>query len=285
VKTVIRIGDDIGTILSNLRSEGSMRINPGADATHVKGSEVWTSLVFYWLPLCNGNIQGDPEIPPECARIDIATTDSTNPADVGQCKGQSLPSITVQAAPFTGAVTGTAAPYSLSIDRRQVSLKMGKVLLVVIDYLLSLTTPYHCINDATDCHKGSACLVDCPQLGQDISNLTRGFISPDDGEMICDTVVSTAGQAITGLLANAWPVNADVLDFSGHATIHEPGKNDPPNTDCTSGTRCADLLGNDNFDRDLRKNTAARDGNWEGDFFFKVIRKLPGAWEAKRPQQ
>ena len=27
-----------------------------------------------------------------------------------------------------------------------------------------------------------------------------------------------------------------------------------------------------------------RDGYWSGDYFFKLVHKLPGAWEAKRPQ-
>ena len=285
VQTVIHIGDDIGVILSNLRSEGSMRLVNGVDQTHVKGAEVWTSLVFYWLPLCNGNIQGDPDVPPECARIDIATTDSQNPADVGQCKGQALPSITVQAAPFTGTVVaspGSATDFRLNVDQRQVNLKMDKVILVVIDYILSLVTPYHCIDEATDCHKGQACLVDCPQLGQDVANLTRGFIDAGTAEDICDTVVTTAGNLVTQALATAWPITADVLDFNGHAQIHAIADN----TACGGSTasQCADRLGNDSFDKDLRKNAGARDGFWTGKFFFKALPNLPGAWEAKRPE-
>ena len=43
------------------------------------------------------------------ARLDLATTDSEDPGEVGQCKGQSLPSITVQVAPFTASVSGAGA--------------------------------------------------------------------------------------------------------------------------------------------------------------------------------
>jgi hypothetical protein len=281
VQTLIHLGDDLGVILSNLRSEGSMRITNGVDIAHIKGTEVWTSLVFYWLPLCGDNIGGDVDVPPACARIDLATTDSSNPSDNGQCKGQAIPSITVQAAPFTGNVTGTAGAATLHIDRRQVSLKMGKVILIIVDYIIALTTPYHCIDEATDCQKGQPCLIDCPQLGQDISNLTNGIIDAGTGEAICDTVVTTLGQTITGLLANVWPVNADVLDFSGHASIHAG----TDTSACTTGQNCADQLGKDSFELDLAKNVNARDGWWEGDFFFKLIGKLPGAFEAQRPAQ
>ncbi len=288
VQTIIHLGDDLGVILSNLRSEGSMRLTNGIDIAHVKGTEVWTSLVFYWLPLCGDNIGGDVDVPPACARIDIATTDAQNPSDNGQCKGQAIPSITVQAAPFTGHVTstptGTATVATLNIDRRQVRLKMGKVLLVIIDYIIALTTPYHCIDDATDCQKGQPCLIDCPQLGADLANLTNGIIDAGTGEQICDTVVTTLGQTITGLLANAWPLSADVLDFNGHAVIRAGSDT----TTCTTGPAggvCADQLGNDSFERDLAKNVNARDGWWEGDFFFKLLHKLPGAFEAQRPAQ
>ncbi len=284
LQTLIHLGDDLGVVLSNLRGEGSMRITNLFDSAHIKGTEVWTSLVFYWLPLCGDNIGGDVDVPPACARIDLATTDASNPSDNGQCKGQALPSITVQVDPFTGTVTGTASPYTINIDQRRVSLKMGKVILIIVDYIIALTTPYHCIDEATDCQKGQPCLIDCPQLGRDISNLTNGIIDAGTGEQICDTVVTTLGQTITGLLANAWPIKADALDFQGHATIHA-GSDTSFCPDIEPGALCADQLGNDTFERDLAKNVKARDGWWEGDFFFKFIDKLPGAFEAQRPAQ
>jgi len=33
-----------------------MRPRRNGDAATLKGKEVWRSLVFYWLPLCNGDI-------------------------------------------------------------------------------------------------------------------------------------------------------------------------------------------------------------------------------------
>src|SRR5207237_9936420 len=127
LKQVIHISDDVVTVLSNLRSEGSMRLARGSDIGHLKGTEVWTSLVFYWLPLCGDDIGGDPGAPPECARFDIATSDSDNSSEAPQCKGQSLPSITVQVAPFTATVAAQGTGYVLNVDQRQVKLKVGKV--------------------------------------------------------------------------------------------------------------------------------------------------------------
>ena len=103
-------------------------------------------------------------------------------------------------------------------------------------------------------------------------------------EGICDAVVTGAGQGATQALTGPWPINTELLDFSGHAGLS--GSADGPA--CDSGTNCAVQLGNDSYDPDLHSaNDAAktnRDGYWSGDYFFKLVHKLPGAWEAKRPQ-
>jgi hypothetical protein len=193
----------------------------------------------------------------------------------------------VQAKPFTASLVAkgpnNGAPFVLNIDQRQVSVEMGKVILVVIDLIISYVTPYHCIQEITDCHPGpgNCPLIDCYGLGQD----ANGWISGIGGtvEAICDGVVTAAGQAVTQALAGAWPIRADLLDFNGHGLVSKTGAP----TDCESGKNCAGQLGNDTYDKDLHSNGATRDGrdgNWSGDFFFKLLHKLPGAWEAKRPQ-
>ncbi|HUC07903.1 MAG TPA: hypothetical protein VMR96_07410, partial [Solirubrobacterales bacterium] len=275
VQTIIRIGDDIGTVLSSLRSEGAMRLQKGVDLAHVKGSEVWTSLVFYWLGLCGDNIGGDPQLPPDCARFDVATSDSDNPGEVQQCKGQSIPTISVQVGPVTGQVVGTSPNFKLQVDQRQVQLQMGKVLLIVVNELLKLTTPYNCIEEATDCNSGS-CLVDCAGLGRDVENLFPGL--GDIAETICDEGVTLAGQAVTKALAGV-TFNSDVLDFKGGAVIADVGTD---NSTCNSGQSCAGQLGLDDFDRRLYKDTANRNGTWTGSFFYKVLKNMPGAWQGTR---
>ena len=294
LQTVIHISDDVVTVLSNLRSEGSMHLVVNPDVAHLKGTEVWTSLVFYWLPLCNGNIGGDPGMPPDCARIDIATTDSQNPGEVGQCKGQSLPTITVQVRPFTATVAPTAASattYAINVDQRQVNVQMGKVLLALVDLIISYVTPYHCIDEITDCHAGpGGCpLVDCYGLSLDLAGpgtFLGGFIDPGTLEGLCDGVVTTAGQAVTQLLATVWKPTADILDFSGHASVS--GSAASASACEAASSNCAAQLGNASWDKDLNSSSSGtvdgRDGNWTGDFFFKVVGKLPGSWQATRPQ-
>ena len=164
---------------------------------------------------------------------------------------------------------------------------MGKVVLVLVDLILSYVTPYHCIEEATDCSPGNTCLIDCAGLGRDVEKLTNGWVSAGTIEQLCDGVVTAAGQAVTVALANAWPVNADLLDFDGKAVISQVPV-DASFCDAGSTGGCAGQLGRDTFDKDLHSSNTTtrgnRDGAWNGDFFFKLLHKLPGAWEAKRPQ-
>ena len=306
VRIVVRIGDSLGTLLSNLRSVGAMRLAQGGSITQVKGSEVWTSLVFYFLPQCcpqgplDGNcpaLQGDPTEPLDCARFDVATTDSDNPGDVGQCKGQSIPAITVKVLPFQATVVGSGAnsdkaPWTLNVSAREVDLRMGKVVLVVIDTLLSLFTPWHCIDEATDCSNGQPCIVDCASIAQSISDLTGGFLDEPTLEAVCDGAVTAIGQQLTAALAKV-AFDVDTLDFSGHAKITGfagDGSASPAidNSTCDSGSLCANQLGADDFDKqtrsDAKNKTNNRDGNWEGSFFLRSLNHMPGGWEGKRNQ-
>jgi hypothetical protein len=267
---IIHLSDDLFTVLSHLRSEGRMQLKRDGDLAHLKGKEVWTSLVFYWLPLCNGDIAGDPGEPPECARIDVDTSDAESADETAQCKGQVLPSIRVQAAPFTAAVVKKEGVFALEVHRRQVALKMGKVILILFDQLLTLVTggEYHCIDEATLCPPGGACLVDCEGLGRDVERATSGIVDSGTVEQLCAHGVRAWGELMVEALARAWPVTAETLDFSGSALIS--GQVD--DSVCHRGTppgTCAAQLGA---------------GEWTGDLFFDLLHRQPGTWEAWRPE-
>jgi hypothetical protein len=284
LQQLISIGDDLVTVLANLRAEGTMHLGRNGDLTHLKGSEAWSSLVFYWLPLCGGNIEGDPGRPPECARLDIATSDSLDFGGSGQCKGQALPAVAVQVQPFTATVTGSGSgPYTLQVDQRTVKLKMGKALLVLVDYLIAIVSSgqYHCIDEAADCASGNGCLVDCPGLSNDISNAMGGIISEETLEPLCDDAVAGVGQMVSTALGNVWSPSVDTLDFSGSATVL--GETDLSSCDDGSGGNCAAQLGSEDWDGKLnRVPRAPRDGSWSGTFF--LVKDLPGAWQATRAQ-
>jgi hypothetical protein len=154
-------------------------------------------------------------------------------------------------------------------------MQMGKVVLIVINELLTLTTPWHCIQEATDCVDGP-CLVDCPGLGQWVDGWAPGF--GDTVTAVCDAAVTAAGEEVTNLIAGI-TFDTDVLDFNGSATISHVGED---SSVCTSGANCAGQLGADDFDLKLSKDVTHRDGQWTGSFFYKVIKNMPGAWEGVR---
>ena len=288
LQQLIHLADDLATILGNLRSEGSMRLTRNGDLAHLKGEEVWTSLVFYWLPLCNGDIAGDPGAPPECARIDVLTSDSGYGDETAQCKGEVLPSIAAQVPPFTATVVRQGTGFALQVDPRQVKLQMGKIILILFDQLLALVTggEYRCIDEATECSVGGSCLVACEALGADIENATDGIVDSGTIEALCGGSVRAWGEVWITALSQAWPVTADTLDFSGRASITGRADDDFCDEGVAAGT-CAARLGNTAWDRDLNSpdpdRREARDGRWTGDFFFNVGHRLPGAWHATRP--
>lgn len=265
VQTIVRIGDDIGVILGTLRSEGAMDLGKGVDDQHVKGSEVWTSLTFYWLPLCGDKIGGDPGLPPECARFDIATTDNDIPNETPRVRGQVIPTL---AAPNQDPV------WQLVIDRRRIRLRMGKVVLAAINELIGRTTPWHSIDEATDCSGGS-CVVDCPGLAASLANY-----GPDVTvrvEAACVVAVRKAGRETMRGLSRSF-ADAAVLEFDGWATVFGAAKDDL----CLSNTGCAAMLGLPEYNLLLKKDPAHRDGLWEGSFFSKTLKNMPGAWHATR---
>ncbi len=279
---VVRLADDLGTLLSFLRAEGRMRLSPGADAAHPKGTEVWSSLVFYWLPLCGEEIAGDPAVPPPCARLDVATTGAGDPSASRRCRKEVLPAVAVRAAPFSATVEqvpGSApARHQLEVAQREVEVDVSNAVVSAIDAALSLATPWQCIAEATDCRGGQECIVDCPGVGRWVNQVTGGVIGSGVVENACAGVVGLAGKAAAGLLGSI-RFSSSLLVFGGRASIGEVGEDD---STCRSGSRCAGLLGNDGFDADLRFRPAVRDGSWTGAFFADRPGQMPGSWEAKR---
>ena len=288
MQQLIHVSDDLGTILGNLRSEGAMRLVRGTDVAHLRGTEVWTSLVFYWLPLCDGEIAGDPDRPPECARIDVLTIDS-GADESPQCKGEMLPSISVELTPFNATLVKQGTGYVLQVDRRQARLTMRKVLLILYDELMGIVSggEFQCIEEATACAPGMGCIVDCDGLGRDVESATDGIVDEATVQALCARGVRAVGELVSEALAQAWPIGADTLDFSGSATVSGATDDSACDEGGTPGT-CAARLGRESWDRDLNSTDPAarerRDGAWSGDFFFRLERRLPGAWEATRPE-
>jgi hypothetical protein len=276
--TILRIGQDLGVVLNTLRSEGVLQLTKRTDLIHVNGSEVWTSLVFYWLGLCGDNIGGDPRLPPECARFDVFTSDDDVPEEPSQCDGRSIPAVTVKVKPITAEVRQTTSPsgpaWQLAVDPRQVKLDMSDVTLAVVNQLLKKTTPWECIEELSDC-KGNDCAVDCSGLGAYVDSVAPG-VGPGVKDT-CERAVKRAGNDVAHAVDHL-TFDTNVLDFNGAATIHQHNAN----ITCSTGVDCADKLGLDDFDARLIKDPAHRDGEWTGSFFSRSIKTMPGAWQGTR---
>jgi len=147
-----------------------------------------------------------------------------------------------------------------------------------IDAALSLTTPWQCIAEATDCRGGQECVVDCAGMGRWVDEFTSGVLGAGLIERACAGAVGLAGRTVTEALGSI-RFRSNLLVFGGRASIGGVGDDD---STCRSGSSCAGQLGNDGFDGDLRQRPAARDGSWTGAFFADSPGEMPGSWEAKR---
>ena len=165
---------------------------------------------------------------------------------------------------------------------------MGKVLLILIDQLMSVVSAgeYRCIEEATECAPGSGCIVDCDGLARDVESATGGIVDEGTVQELCGRGVGAVGGLVAEALARAWPITADTLDFSGSATISGIADDWSCDDGAVSGA-CAARLGKASWDKDLNSASPAvrdaRDGKWTGHFFFRLMDRLPGAWEATRP--
>ena len=200
-----------------------------------------------------------------------------------------MPSIQVRISPFTAAVTKRETGYALEVGPRQVKLEMKKVLLILIDQLMTAVTAgeYRCIEEATGCAPGTGCLVDCDGLGADVEDATDGIVDSGTVQQLCGAAVRGIGETVASELARAWPVTADALDFSGSASISGTAADFSCDDGGVEGA-CAARLGNARWDKDLNSSSAGvregRDGKWTGDFFYRHLGRLPGAWQATREE-
>jgi len=189
--------------------------------------------------------------------------------------------VAVRAAPFAAAVEavpGAAPPrWQLAVGQRQVDVEVARAVVSAIDAALSLSTPWQCIAEATDCRGGQECIADCSGVGRWVSDFTRGILPAGPIEDACAGAVGLAGQAVTELLASV-KFQTNLLVFGGRATIGGVGDDD---TVCRGGERCAGQLGNEDFDGDLRLRPASRDGAWTG-AFFGGPGEMPGSWQGRR---
>lgn len=247
VVTIVGIMDAAFTIFSDLESEGEMLLNT-VDSTgqFLSGEEYWTSFVFYFLPLCDGNIQSGWGQQPPCARMDVYTTELEQ-ADLA-----------VDVKPFTARVVAdtSSGGFKVMIDPRTVNMNFGGILLYVLNYAVQVSTGYESFEEALPE------MVDCEGLAYSIG------ILEDLVEIACVVAVDAATKAIVRQLSGATVTQRDALNFSGSAAARpKPGN-----------SRVAGELGYADY---LTRNPA--DGNWNGKFKIVLsVDDVPGRWRASR---
>lgn len=250
VYEIVRILDSIFTIFSNLRAEGEMHLAAVGSPQALSGTEDWTSFIFYMLPLCGGNISGDPAHPPECARMDIMTNQIPQ-ADIA---------LTVK--PFAARVSGT----TIFMDKREVNMRLAKFLKYVLDEAMKLITG----DPAATLENTLVNLIPCPQFAQDMAD-GLGFPSLEPlFENLCRTSITAATGALVSAVSNT-QVTTDVLQFNGQASIRS-----------IYNTNYGDELGSQACERDLETCNPS-DGWWKGKFSIGVsVNNVPGRWRASR---
>jgi hypothetical protein len=243
VISLVHILDSLLTIMSNLRSEGEMELGAvGGNLALLDGDEAWTSFVFYYLPLCGNNIPSDPT--PDCARMDIFV-DNQLETEIG-----------LEVYPFTAKVTGSAPSYSLLVDRRKVKIELHKLILLIVNMLVSSFTPYNTL------HEALPAMADCESIGLTVEELIGINIEP-----LCIAGLTAAGLAIEQRLANV-SVGSNLLEFEGPAGIRTY-QLDPD---------VAEWLGKSDYE-------SSRDGKWDACFACGTpasLRHVDGAWHGSR---
>lgn len=248
VQTLIALMDSALTIFSELRADGEMVLSPIVDNATLEGEEIWSSFIFYFLPQCGGNIGGDPNKPPPCARVDIYTDD----IEVG--------SAAVEVFPFTVRV-GSGNPATAVIGTRQVNLALAGILKYALDQVVYYTTGYPSLEGPPGRPQEGALynLVDCPGIASGV----QGY------EIIVETICSVAVQAVAHVIADELQntaVKTDALRFSGQATARG----------ASAHSNYATEIGYEDFE--FRANP---DGAWDGEF-MGLVDGVPGRWRAAR---
>lgn len=246
VVTLVGILDSAFTVFSTLESEGEMELTPVGGPSVLSGEEAWTSFVFYFLPLCNGNIGGNPNNPPPCARMDIYTTE--------------LPQsdLAVSVDRFAARVSGSNNNFTVLFDQRRVAMRFQGILKYALDQAISLSTGYDGLQDALPN------LVDCEGVNQLVQDLGITF----DVTALCQTAVVAAAQAISDQLEQAALTQRDTLEFDGKASAR-----------ATLGIPSyADELGYADF---ITRNPP--DGEWKAKFKIGIsVKNVPGRWRGSR---
>jgi hypothetical protein len=256
--SVVALLDGLLDLFSTLRASGEMTLTAAGAPGALVGSETWTTLRMNLPAACHG-----------------ATSSPSNPCDTVEIPIEDLPTLSgrFRAQPFTARVGGTTREdMTLIVDPREVDLRLGGLLKVLLDISVEVVTAgrYRTLEDRAcragenasrdRCGPGSGALsglIDCAGLGASV-----GLPEATD---LCRQAVSKAANRVVGAVSQV-TVSAEVLRYRGQASVSTASGPSEPR---------ATLLGHEEF---LTRSEA--DGRWRGRYLF--VDDVPGRWRAAR---
>ncbi|MCG3172174.1 MAG: hypothetical protein GMKNLPBB_00320 [Myxococcota bacterium] len=198
VKKLVSGLNAIANILQAMRVEGEMVLQHENPRTIVTGSEIWKSIVMYWIEQCPLG-RKDPNFP-SCAEVDVVVQ------DIGlQVKEQNK-------------IRGVISGHTVTFDERKVEWEVKKLIKYVIDMVVQAVAGYNTLEEAI------VDLIDCDAIEQEINNIAQnfGFKGSIPVKAACEgakrTIAQQVGQAIAGI-----GVSWSTLEFAGYATIIDDG--------------------------------------------------------------
>jgi hypothetical protein len=154
----------MATLFSEVRVNGGRLtitqdppLMPTDPITAIHATETWTEFVLLIVDQCPGG-RSDPNFP-TCAEHHVPVTH--NPAAVGPVN------ILVEIKPFNGTLDAGVPQAAFRFIDREIDMEMQKLILLIVDTVVRLVTPY---NDLRSALGG---VVDCGNLGAEARDFAQ----------------------------------------------------------------------------------------------------------------
>jgi hypothetical protein len=225
-------------------------LNSQATTVDLRATETWTEMVILIVDQCPLG-RSDPNFP-ACAEFHIPVTH--NPAAVGPLN------ILVEVKPLAGTLNAGIPEADFRFVDREIDMELQKLILLVIDTAVRLTTPYNSLRDAL----GN--VVNCGGLGDDARDFAQNTLGLNVVAAIgigvlvedqCNNVLDNIVDGIGGI-----GVTFEAMDFDqlGHAIDQTPA----------DGLRRPELLQTINVPNTI-----------DGRFRFAIQDPMGGKWDGR----
>jgi hypothetical protein len=222
VGTLVNALDTIANLFKDVRVNGGLLnvaedlpLTPTAETTAIHANETWTELVVMIIDQCPLG-QNDPNYP-TCAEHHIPVTH--NPQNVGPV------TVLVTLPPFDGTLNAGVPAADFVFHPREVQLEMRKLILLIVNTVVSLVTPY------PDLMTALQAIIDCNGLGQQAVALAENpplslpaVVAIGIGVTVTNQCNDAINQVVGGV--GNIGINWEAMDFDQHG--HAVDTSQPP---------------------------------------------------------